>query len=390
MAGSGRIESLDILRGMALLGMFVVHFRTRSTEPGGLDEIVRTAVWRLVESKSHGTFALLFGAGFAILLRRAEASGRPFAAFYLRRLAVLSAFGFAAHLLFGFNVLLGYALWGVPLLLMRRLPTRWLLLIAALCTITSPVYHLINQQRLQRAGGPSAAESAYEARRAQAAAVNDALDAAERQGSYRVLLAARASHMAWFHRQPFFFLPGGALALFIVGLLLVRHGVFEDPLEHRRLLAGMAAFGVVSWVVSNWVVPGLALVLRDQWLTFTYVAAGLVVLGRWPGLVERLSGVAASGRMALTNYLLQIAALDVIFSGYGFGLGQIRPRWGLLAAFACYAAEVVLSSSWLARFRFGPAEWLWRSMTYTRLQPMRRATKPDLPGRSPARSVPDE
>jgi uncharacterized membrane protein YeiB len=92
-----RIPSLDILRGLALLGMFVVHFHARSTEPGGIDELVRTLVWRLVESKSHGTFALLFGAGFAIQLRRAEARGAPFAQVYLRRLGVLAFFGFAAH-----------------------------------------------------------------------------------------------------------------------------------------------------------------------------------------------------------------------------------------------------------------------------------------------------
>lgn len=371
MATDGdRIPSLDILRGFALLGMFVVHFHMRSTEPGGIDDLVRTLVWRLVESKSHGTFALLFGAGFAILLRRAQVRGRPFAAFYLRRLAVLALFGFAAHFLFGFNVLLGYAAWGLPLLAMRRWPARALILTAVLCTITSPVYHLLNQQRLMRAGGQAAVEAAYEARRAEAVAVNGAESAAERQDSYRVLLAARFVHMAWFHRQPFFFLPGATLTLFLAGLLLVRLGVFEDPLAHRRLLAFLAAFGVGSWLVCNWVIPGLGVLLREQWLTFTYVAAALYALARWPGLVDRLRYVGNTGRMALTNYLLQIALLDLLFSGYAIGLGQIRPVWGLVAALICFGVEVLLSTLWLARFRFGPAEWLWRSLTYGRLQPL--------------------
>src|SRR5262245_39855365 len=92
-ASADRIQSLDILRGLALLGRFTVHFHVRSTEPGGFDDIVRTLVWRLVESKSHGTFALLFGAGFAIQLRRAEArNGSSIMAIYLRRLAVLMLF----------------------------------------------------------------------------------------------------------------------------------------------------------------------------------------------------------------------------------------------------------------------------------------------------------
>ena len=75
MNENGRIGSLDILRGMALLGMFIVHFHVRTLEATELDELIRTLVWRLVESKSHGTFALLFGAGFAIQLRRAEERG---------------------------------------------------------------------------------------------------------------------------------------------------------------------------------------------------------------------------------------------------------------------------------------------------------------------------
>ena len=231
-----RIASLDILRGLALLGMFVVHFHDHSTEPGGLDDVVRTLIWRLVESKSHGTFALLFGAGFAIQLRRAETLGRPFAGFYLRRLAVLALFGFAAHAFFGFNVLLGYAVWGVPLLadpkVVQSRAARGRLCLGSVCGALPPCGDTVFTAR----GGPGAVNAAYHARQAVAADVNGAVKAAEAQSSYTVLLAARLSHMAWFHAQPFFFMPGGTLALFIVGLLLVRHGVFEEPLAHVRVL----------------------------------------------------------------------------------------------------------------------------------------------------------
>ncbi|HET7218811.1 MAG TPA: DUF418 domain-containing protein [Vicinamibacterales bacterium] len=372
-----RIHSLDILRGLALLGMFIVHFHMRSTEPGGIDDVVRTLVWRLVESKSHGTFALLFGAGFAIQLRRAEARGRPFTAFYLRRLVALAAFGFVAHAGFGFNVLLGYAIWGVPLLAIRRWSTRALIVLAIFSATSVPVYHLVHQQYLARTGGPDAVRMTYEARRATAVAVNDALHAAERQESYRVLVAARLAHMAWFYRQPFFFMPGATLTLFIVGLLLVRHRVFEDARAHPRVLSVMAVFGVVSWLADNWLLDRwqlqlFGIVFHDQWLTFAYVAAALWLLARWPALADRLRPVANAGRMALTNYLLQIAALDLLFSGYAVGLAQIRPVVGFGAALACYATEVLSSRLWLTRFRFGPAEWLWRSLTYWRVQPMRQ------------------
>ena len=369
-----RILSLDILRGLALFGMFVVHFHARSTEPGGLEDLLRTLIWRLVESKSHGTFALLFGAGFAIQLRRAERRNRPFAAIYLRRLAVLLLFGAAAHAFFGYNVLVGYAVWGVPLLLIRKWSTRALIVTACLSMASVGLYHLASQLYLSLHGGPAEIEAAYESARAVASTVNGARALAESQDSYAALIAARVVHMAWFYRQPFFFMPGATLTLFLTGVLLVRHGVFENPLAHPRVLTFLAAFGLVSWLAANWLLARwgpdlLFLVFHDQWLTFTYVSVALFLLARWPSLSGRLAPVGNAGRMALTNYLLQIATLDLLFSGYAIGLGQIRPATGFALALACFGIEVGLSTLWLARFQFGPAEWLWRTLTYGHMPP---------------------
>ena len=352
-----RIPALDVLRGLALLGMFIVHVHANSTDPGGFDEVIRTLIWRLVETKSHGTFALLFGAGFAIQLRRAEERGGPFATLYLRRLAVLACFGFGAHAFFGYNVLLGYATWGLALLAMRTWSTRALAAMAVCSALSVPLYYFV-------AGGvnPMAA-----------AEVNGALRAAEAQDSYTLLLVARLRHMAWFYIQPFFFLPGATLTLFITGVLFVRYRVFERASHYWPALTALATFGVVAWLCDNWLLPLVGVetgwgLLRDQWLTFSYVAVGLILLDRAPGLLLLLKPVANAGRMALTNYLLQIAMLDLLFSGYAIGLGEVRPVVGLAAAVACFTAEAAVSSLWLARFRYGPAEWLWRMLTYGPLQ----------------------
>ena len=390
---AGRIAYLDILRGFALLGMIVVHFHDHSTEPGGIDDSIRTFIWRFVESKAHGTFALLFGAGFAIQLRRAEARGAPFASVYLRRLAALAAFGFAAHAFFGFNVLLGYAVWGVPLLLIRRWSTRTLLIVAVLSAMSVSLFHLSYQRYLTSTGGPDAVATVYGARQAEAVSVNDGLEAAEAQESYGVLFAARLRHMAWFHAQPFFFMPGGTLALFIAGLLLIRHRVFEDPAAHRRLLYGFAAFGLVSWAVDIWLLDLIGVqttlgLLRDQWLTFTYVSVALLIMALRPAVVPHLRVFANAGRMALTNYLIQIAAVDLLFSGYAVGLGKIRPLYGIVVAVPLFALEAAFSTLWLQRFRFGPAEWLWRSLTYGERQPMRR-TPTAVPPATISTSSPD-
>lgn len=104
---------------------------------------------------------------------------------------------------------------------------------------------------------------------------------------------------------------------------------------------------------------------------FAYVSAALYLLAS-PTLLRRLSVVGRAGRMALTNYLMQIAALDVLFSAYGAGMGPIRSTVAFAAAIAAFALQTAISTAWLARFRYGPAEWLWRSITYKRFQPMRR------------------
>jgi uncharacterized protein len=381
-----RIDSVDVLRGLALLGMIVVHFHDHSREDPGLDEAVRTLIWRLVEGKSHGTFALLFGAGFAIQLQRAEARGAPFTTLYARRVLALAMFGFVAHAGFGFNVLLGYAVWAVPLLLIRRWPSRVLVATALFSVISVSLYYIAVTGYQLVSFGPDGASAVVEAQRAHTREVFSTLAAAEAQGSYLVLLRARLQHMAWFYTQGFFVMPGVTLLLFITGMLGVRHGILEHPLAHRRALAIMMLFGAAAWGVDNWILPlwttplGPAAIsaqlhqtlgiVRDQWLTFTYVGAALLLFASRPGLLPRLAAAGLAGRMALTNYLVQIAVLDLLFSGYALGVGDIRPRFVPLAALALFGVQVLYSRAWLRRYRFGPAEWLWRSITYGRRQPL--------------------
>ncbi len=374
MPAAERIQSLDVLRGLALLGMILVHFHSHSLEIGGVDDLVRTAIWRLVETKSYGAFALLFGAGFALQLRRAESRGAPFAWVYLRRLAVLALFGLAAHALFGFNILLSYAVWGVPLLVIRRWSTGALIAAAIVSAMSLSLFALVAEHWAIATLGYDAAQAAAQARQAAGADVDAALQAAGAQPEYAPLLVARLRHMAWFYRQPFFLLPGSTLAFFIMGLLAVRHGIVEQPLAHTRAIAAVMLFGVTAWLVGNWLPRAWSLLglFSDQWLAFTYAGGALLLLARFPRWVERLRPIGQAGRMALTNYLLQIAVLDVLFSGYGVHLPEIRPIIGPLATGLLFGAEMAFSRIWLARYRIGPAEWAWRSLTYGRMQPMRR------------------
>jgi Predicted membrane protein len=382
---AGRIETLDILRGCALMGMIFVHFFRMALPAHGLEGRIGLFVLMAVETKAWATFAFLFGIGFAILLRRAEARGTPFASFYLRRLLALGAIGAAAQVFFHAGVLLDYALWGLPLLLVRKWSTRSLLVLAVVAGSATPLYdvgrHAIEAATLGRETATVAAHQRSE----EAATKLAALRTTEAEGGYGELFRARLNHMAHTYLNPQVLIPGVSFALFLLGLLAVRYGIIEQPRRNVRPIAIAMLLGLASWVSFWWLLPllpihfaiaGIAVpvrgglgIVRDQWLALMYVGVLVLLLAYWPVWVRRLRPFGAAGRMALTNYVLHGAVLDYLASGYGLGL-QLRPYVLALAAFGLFAAEVVLSQLWLARFRQGPLEWVWRSLSYGEPQPM--------------------
>jgi uncharacterized protein len=383
-----RVHSLDILRGFALLGMILVHVHQHLEQPAtGLEDVLSWSIWVGVEQKSWATFAFLFGVGFALQLRRMEAKGAPVTPLYLRRLLGLSLFGIPAYALFGFRILLDYAFWGVPLLFIRRWSTRSLLVAAFVSLSALSLVETAKGAHEWRTRGQKRADAAAEAQSASPNPAWAALKAAEAQPSYPTLLAARLRAMRADYLRWSFLVPGANLALFILGFLALRRGVFDAPKRHVRLIVAFMAGGIGSWAVwwltlrnlhTDFVPQRIAIQLRqgfgvvsEQWLAFAYIGGMVLLLAYRPAWEGRLAAFGLAGRMALTNYLLQIAVLDVLSSGYGVGL-RIRPDLVPLLAALIFGAEVGLSRLWLAHHRLGPAEWLWRSFTYGKLQPMRR------------------
>jgi uncharacterized protein len=373
-------QSLDILRGLALFGMILVHFHQRMRlDATGLEDLIGWAVYILVEQKSWGVFALLFGTGFAIFLRRLETRGLPVTAVYLRRMAALAAFGVIAEVGFGFHILFTYACWGAVLLLIRHWSSRALLVTAAASAAARPVVGGLLALQAWWTGGTLPPPAGQALRVASATAAE--------QADYWSLLAARwAEFVGTLPGDWRGLLPDNNFALFIVGLLAVRHGVVDAPGRHRRLIARWMAFGMIAWILA-WVplrhlpdipIPGagwplaagLGLV-QDQWLCLTYAGAVLLALDRWPDWTRRLNPIGQAGRMALTNYLLQAIILDYLASGYGLRL-TLRPLLYPVAAVGLFSLVAAYSTVWLRKFRFGPLEWLWRSVTYWKLQPWRR------------------
>ena len=218
-------------------------------------------------------------------------------------------------------------------------------------------------------------------------ALRHAVELAAQQGHYPALLSARWNlFVANLPHGWTDLLPDTNLALFIVGLLAVRYGIVDQPKRHVRVIVGWMCFGAAAWALA-WLGlrnlpatgrPGLdqALsvgfgLLQDQWLCFAYIGAVLLLLAYRPVWTARLAPFGQAGRMALTNYMVQAALLDLLASSYGFGL-RLRPYLYAPAALVCFAAVAGASIAWLRRYRFGPLEWVWRTVTYARRQPLRR------------------
>ena len=375
LAGDERLHALDILRGLALFGMILVHFHQKTRrEVSGLEDLIGWAVYIFVEQKAWGTFAFLFGAGFAILLRRLERRGAPVVSTYLRRIGALAMFGVVADVCFGFHILFSYACWGLVLLLIRAWSTRALLLTAAIAASARPIVAELALLTGVASTPPANTE------------LSRAVQAAAQQSDYLTLLDARwALFIGSFPHTWRGFLPDINLALFILGLLAVRHGVLDAPVAERRRITRWMAFGALAWggswlvlgqlsalgVEAHWpVVYGFGLV-QDQWLCLTYIGAIVLLLSHRPVWVNRLALFGHAGRMALTNYMVQAAVLDALSSGYGWGL-RLRPLAYLPAAIVLFGVEASLSRAWLLRFRIGPLEWLWRTITYAAPQSLRR------------------
>jgi uncharacterized protein len=387
---SGRVVVLDILRGFALFGILLINitaFASSGGPPGLafagplLDRLLLAAVILLVESKFFCLFSFLFGVGFALQLQRAERRGDRFGARFGRRLLALAAFG-AAHiaLLWEGDILLVYALVGLLLLPFRSVSDRGLLRWAvALLGVPLILYTAGFLTTIVGRFTPVLNAPLQKGDAQLTALVARSPEAVESGATYWQTIPERLRGYAGTSVLLLTRIPT-VLALFLLGLGAGRRGVFARPQDHLALLRGVRRWGFGLGVVLSGLVtavyftapPVTALAglffnqaLAGPLLGLGYAAAlSLIVFRSGPGWFRPMAAV---GRMALTNYLLQSAICAVLFWPRGLGLaGVLRPVAQLGIATVIYLGEVLLSAVWLQFFHFGPLEWLWRAFTYLR------------------------
>lgn len=388
---SQRLDVLDVLRGFALFGILIANVLMFSglffkdmaglTNPGTLDKVVYFGLEVLVHGKFYSIFSLLFGIGFFIFLSRAEQRGRSAGRLFARRLTILLGIGLVhATLLWAGDILTLYALLGYALLLFYRCSPRVLLAwVVVLLVARILIYAVMWWSGMHHPLAPPAdGDLASEGFDAIGAMISGF------QGGYGDVLKANALQLfgRWVELIVSLRLPT-VLALFILGLWVGRRGIAADLSGNRSLLRRTAAWGLGlglplnglwAWLAADTVpyLPGSSLGMLE--MAVQTVAVPLLALGygagialmmasnRWAGALKMLAPV---GRIALSNYLLQTLACIFIFYGIGFGLyGRLGTAGAVGIVLPVFLAQVFISRWWLARFRFGPAEWLWRRLTY--------------------------
>ena len=400
VAGGERIAALDVLRGIALFGVLTMNFvyfasggqlatdaQLDALPTANLDWWAYNAVRLFIGDKANTVFATLFGLGFYLQMKRGE--GRPgFERRYVRRLFWLLMFGVFNTLFLWFGDILNlYAVAGFALLAMRRWSTRTLVIFGSIAALYSHnlqewLFGLVNFHPV-----PDWLYSEAAVLERQAVAVN---------GDYGsiVTLFGQWTWLEW--------IAGGMMAAWLVyaigrfalGAAIGRSGILDDiprfvPLLRRIAWVALPA-GIVAGLAIRLVLDEIVILPGDleTWKAIAQSlrspAALLLAAGYCAGIVvalqqgwgKRLFGIFAPvGRMALTNYLAQGFIYAFILFGVGPGLGlagKIGSAAVLAICIVFFAFQTVFSHWWLARYRFGPMEWLWRTLTYGERPPMRR------------------
>jgi uncharacterized protein len=404
VAAAERIAAMDVLRGFALLGILLMNIEAfvgpLFQAITGLDPTLRGAdrwadalVYILVQGKFYTLFSLLFGMGFAVMLVRAQSAGRPFFALYLRRTLALLAIGLVhALLVWSGDILVPYALLALVLLLLfRRTPQSRLPKWGVALYLVPSLFMLVSCLALLTPEGAAALQEGMAEQGAEMASALEAQRVAYGSGDYAAATARRIADTGMMLGGYLPFLGWQILGMFLLGAWFVRSGAIAEPERfaplYRRLRTVALPVGLGMMLLSFWLMPTIDFARLDLRIAIANalnaVGSLLMCLG-YVGLVvgglqssawhRRLALLAPAGRMALSNYLLQSLLCTLLFYHYGLGLfEQLSRAWQVPFVLVLFALQVAASHRWLARFRFGPMEWLWRWATYGRRPPLRLA-----------------
>jgi uncharacterized protein len=401
-----RIATLDILRGFAIFGILMVNMMWFNTPLSSLisdnsmwtspaDQATKFMITFLFEGKFYVLFSMLFGYGFWLFLNKPNPEGKSILRLYAMRLFILLLIG-VAHvlLLWPGDILIFYALLGFVLILFRNVKNKTLLIWAIIFIFVPVAFIGLGVLFMMMPEARVAMEQVMlEQDKLFQSMISQAL-VAYREGTFVEMMHMRLREYS-LAANGFIFFQVNIMAMFLIGQYAARKGYLKNTTEHLPFFRKLCLWGFIIGIPTA-LFGAYASVFHDVYsanptallvmflrsfgspaLTLAYVS-GIILLIHNGYLARLKHGLAAVGRMALTNYLLHSIIASFLFYGYGLGwYGQMPPWLGLIPVFVIFGLQIPFSIYWLKHFRFGPFEWLWRSLTYLKWQPMKRLTIDD-------------
>lgn len=398
---TSRIDLLDVYRGFAILGIFVVNIVIMNSTflnqdefakqwTSGIDQLSERILQLFFYTKFFPIFSLLFGLGISMQALKMKTSGTLSFSFFARRMAILFLIG-VCHILFLWSgdVLNLYAILGLLVTVFLGRSNKLILFLSAFFLLF-PFYDdlffflfdLLNFDPGSYLSGLNGA------------AVHSIIT----QGSYLEGMELRLKEYMANIPMLFGFLAPIALSMFLLGLYLGKNNIHRSLQPFiRKIGLPMLILAVLTntyRVIFLFILPEYAVysneVLRPYFIKLMVVSDVMMglfylwLLGwlwyntKFQFLLKPLRHV---GRMALTSYIMQSATGFFLFSSVGLGLYEtLSPFQTLITAIIVFCFQVIFSKFWLLHFRFGPLEWLWRCLTYKKVFPLRRQKEILLPG----------
>jgi len=399
-----RIAAIDVMRGIAVLGILVMNVQSFAMpsaayiNPAAYGDLTGANRWvwiagrLLADEKMYGLLAMLFGAGILLMAARVAARGVRPGPLHYRRMACLMLFGVLhPHLLWSDDILWFYGVSGMVVYLFRNRSPRTLIASAVLFFAIGSAAFLSAGTLVRRLPPDQYAEFMAENWQPTPDVVRDEI--ATYRGGWLRQQPARTADAFMMETAIFvIFLGWKTIGNMLLGMALFKWRVTtgERPTAfYRRMAAAGFSIGLTIVAIGIWKDfavhwdGGYSFFFGSQ---FNYWGAIAADMG-WIGAIvllcksDRLSGLtaplAALGRTAFSNYILQTLICSMIFYGNGLALfGAVSRTQQLLIVFAIWAVQLAISRWWVRHFAFGPLEWLWRSLTYWRQMPMRLRHSP--------------
>lgn len=396
---------MDALRGFAILGIFIANLAHMSFYNDGAkvispwvvegwDHTVRFLHYLFIEGKFYSIFSLLFGWGIAFQLKRGAANGIDAVPIVKRRLLIMLLLGALHLLIWTGDIVFFYALLGFIILPLRKFSNKTLLVTGVLL-ILSPIALYGLKMLFPALNYPT--EKLYET----GTNITTYFYGEMSREKYMNLM----HHGSWFDQlkiniAEFFYRYGylfyvsrisKVVGMFLIGYVIGRSDFYKNLQQNKKIVYAIIGIGLVMGLVFNYLLASYMsspeggdyynLQLSGWYLTIYYALGvaplaltyvGVMMLGFQTNLGSKLLQIVAPvGKMAFTNYIMHSLIGNFVFLGAGLDMmGQVGPVYFTLFGITVFIFQIIFSTLWLNHFQFGPVEWIWRSLTYKKPQPM--------------------